>query len=121
MPHSRTRTGQFGEAHALAHYQRQGYKLVERNLRTRYGEIDLIVANDKTIVIAEVRARVEGRGDPLESFGEAKRRQVRRMAGTWLAAESRTISRSQIRLDAVAVTVTAAGALVSLQVLEGAL
>jgi putative endonuclease len=121
MPHSRTRTGQIAEAHALAHYRRQGYELIEQNPRTRYGEIDLIVANEKTLVIAEVRARVEGRGDPLESFSGAKRKQVRRMAASWLASDSRMIRRSQIRLDAVAVTVTAAGALVSLQVLEGAL
>ena len=105
----------------MDHYKRQGYTLIEQNLRTRYGEIDLIMASDTTIVIAEVRARVEGRGDPIESFSEAKQRQVRRMAATWLATEPRTVRRSQIRLDAVAVTVTSAGALVSLQVLEGAL
>lgn len=121
MTCSRAETGRIAEGLALSHYRRQGFELIGKNLRTRYGEIDLIVADRATLVIAEVRARVEGRGDPLESFGEPKRRQVRRMAASWLAENPPPIRRRQIRLDAVAVTLTAKGSLVELQVLEGAL
>lgn len=132
MNDRRRETGAAGEAIALAHYEARGYTLVERNARNRHGEIDLIVIRRGILVFAEVRTRVAGRGDPLESFGPAKARQVRRMASGWLAANrSGQLGRrpvpsdpgriNSIRLDAVAVTVEADGSLQSLEVLEGAL
>jgi len=42
--------GRAGEDQALAHLERKGFHLLERNYRTRWGELDLIVADDATLV-----------------------------------------------------------------------
>ncbi len=70
--------GACGERHALAHYERLGFALVERNWRTRGGEIDLIVADARTLIFVEVKARRSGGLDPLLSFKQSKRRRLRR-------------------------------------------
>ena len=43
--------GAWGEDLALRYLIKRGYKLLERNYRTRRGEIDLIVRKDETLVI----------------------------------------------------------------------
>jgi putative endonuclease len=127
MSDFRRQVGLAGEEHVLAHYLRLGCTLVERNSRTRHGEIDLIVLSDRTLIFCEVRTRLHGHGDPLESFGQQKALQVRRMAANWLADSRLNGKRSKLgsvcdlRLDAAAVTVARDGSLQTLQLLEGAL
>ena len=48
--HARGRLGALGEELAAAHLQRLGFHVLERNVRTRYGEIDLIVSDGHTLV-----------------------------------------------------------------------
>ncbi|KAB2859732.1 MAG: YraN family protein, partial [Anaerolineae bacterium] len=59
MPTNTTRKllGQQGEAVVTRHLLGLGWQLVERNWRCRSGEIDLIMQEDKTLVIVEVRTR----------------------------------------------------------------
>ncbi len=52
-------TGKAGEDAALDMLLRNGFALVERNYQTRYGEIDLIVRNDKYLVFVEVKTRTK--------------------------------------------------------------
>jgi len=74
--------GDAAEARALAHLQRQGLTLVERNYRVargphaRGGEIDLVLRErDGTLVFVEVRARRSGaHGGAAASVGAAKQR-----------------------------------------------
>ena len=49
--------GKMGEETAISFLKRKGYKLLEKNFRTRNGEIDLIVYKNKTIVFVEVKTR----------------------------------------------------------------
>ena len=52
----------------MRYLTRQGYRLVERNYRTRRGEIDLIVRKRDTLVFVEVKLRRSlNFGDPLEA------------------------------------------------------
>ncbi|WP_326539773.1 YraN family protein [Pseudorhodoferax sp.] len=84
--------GDAAEAQALAHLQRQGLRLVERNYRVargpsaRGGEIDLILRDrDGTLVFVEVRARSNGRhGGAAASIGTAKLARLRRAAQHYL-------------------------------------
>ncbi|CAN5897570.1 YraN family protein [soil metagenome] len=63
----------------------QGYELVERNYRTRYGEIDLVLRQKNTLVFVEVKLRTgTGYGDPLESVTPRKQDQVRAVAEQYL-------------------------------------
>jgi putative endonuclease len=77
-------TGDAAEARALAHLQRQGLTLLERNYRVargpraRGGEVDLILRDvDGTLVFCEVRARRgTAQGGAAASVGAAKQRSL---------------------------------------------
>ena len=70
----------------MRYLTRRGYRLVERNYRTRRGEIDLIVRHEDTLVFVEVKLRrTTGFGDPLEAVTPSKRKTLRRLAEQYLA------------------------------------
>lgn len=65
--------GRWGEASAAHYLASQGYEILERNLRTPYGEIDLIARTQDTIVFVEVKARTSASlGPPEVSVGPRK-------------------------------------------------
>lgn len=80
------RIGDRGEEIALRYLLRKGYSLVERNYRTRYGELDLILRHENTLVFVEVKLR-RGKtfGDPLEAVTERKQATIRAIAEQYLA------------------------------------
>ena len=118
----RQHLGRLGEDLALEHLERLGYRLVARNYRTRFGELDLIVCDDTTIVFVEVKARRidASAGSAVESVPPRKQRQVRGMAAAWLVESSDRPRADDLRFDVVAVTVDQAGRLVRLDHLEAA-
>ncbi len=118
----RQRLGRLGEDLALEHLERLGYRLLTRNHRTRFGELDLIVCDNTTIVFVEVKARrIEARaGTALESVSPRKQRQVRGMAAAWLVDSSDRPRAADLRFDVVGVTVDRVGRLLRLDHLEGA-
>jgi putative endonuclease len=119
MPSNATQIrGAQGERRALEHYERLGFRLIERNHRTRFGEIDLIVADAATLVFVEVKTRLTGGLDPLLSLTPAKRRRMRRLAAAWLADHPGRPRVAALRVDAVAVLVDGGGGLVSLEQFE---
>ena len=111
--------GRAGERHAAEHLERLGYEVVARNHRTRFGEIDLVAANDDTLVIVEVKTR-RGRGNPWDALDERKRRQVRRMGIAYLAEVEDRPRRPRVRFDAIGVVFDRSGAFAGLEHLEGA-
>jgi putative endonuclease len=118
----RHQLGRDGEDLALAHLERLGYELVERNHRTRFGEIDLIVRRGGALVFVEVktrRASAAGRG-PWEALHERKQRQVRRMAVAYLTEALDRPFNDDLRFDAIGVLIDARGQLVGLEHLEAA-
>jgi putative endonuclease len=121
--------GELGEQLAAAHLERLGFRILERNARTRHGEIDLIAFDGSTLVFAEVKTRgVSGRQraigahqDPLLGLAGRQRARLRKLAAAWLArpAEQRPFARA-IRFDAIGVVVAESGAVRRLEHLEGA-
>ena len=121
MPTDRRQTlGRRGEQLALEHLERLGFGLVTRNHRTRFGELDLVVAQEGLLVFCEVKTRRSGSGDPWDSLHPAKRAQVRRMARSFLAEVDERPRASVLRFDAVGVVLDRAGGLVCLDHIEGA-
>jgi putative endonuclease len=121
-PDPRQTLGRAGEDLALAHLERLGYRLVVRNHRTRFGELDLVVHDDRVLVFAEVKTRREsraGRG-PWEALHDRKRRQVRKMAAAYLADVAQRPRSLDLRFDAIGVVIDPRGRLVRLDHLEGA-
>lgn len=121
-PDHRTALATCGELLAAEHLTRRGYRIVARNARTRFGEIDLIAHGHATLVFVEVKTRRAGggAGTPLEAIDHRKVRQVRKLAASWLSEAPERPSADDLRFDAVGVTVGPRGELVSLDHLEGA-
>ena len=95
-----------------------GYEIVERNFRTRYGELDIVAADQEALVFCEVRSRV-GRHAiewALRSIGPAKRLQLRKMAKEWFRLSAATRPRRRaIRFDAIAVAITPNGRVLAIE------
>lgn len=110
--------GSLGERLALEHYERLGYRLLERNYRTRAGEMDLVVHDGSTTVFVEVKTRRSGGLDPLLALTAQKRRRLRALAAAWLADHPQRPRASALRIDAVAVVLDERGRLVALDQVE---
>src|SRR5215207_2754621 len=125
MSDPRRTLGALGERLAAEHLCSAGYRIVERNFRTRYGELDIVAAGDRCLVFCEVKTRVCGRGgpSPFDSIGTVKRSRVRQMAAQWLVERRRELdepAQPDLRFDAIGVSLTASGRLLALDHLEDA-
>ena len=94
--------GQWAEDAAARYLTERGLVCRDRNFRSRYGEIDLVMEDGEILVFVEVRSR-GGTGflDPAESVDRSKRARIARTADTWLRRR-RPIP--ACRFDVVAVT-----------------
>jgi putative endonuclease len=99
---ARIRTGKKGEELAVAHLQKLGYRILERNYRCPLGEIDIVAREKNTIVFVEVKSRkTEQFGDPELAVGKTKQRKLTLIALYYLARRNDTPLRA--RFDVVAV------------------
>src|SRR3954454_15799057 len=102
-PDPRRARGAAGEQAAAEMLVALGYEIVERNFRTRYGELDIVATDGNCLVFCEVRSRVgrQAIAQALESIGPGKRLQLRKMAREWfrLSAAARAPT-SRTRFDA---------------------
>ncbi|MFT5643011.1 MAG: putative endonuclease [Janthinobacterium sp.] len=95
------RQGQIGEDAALAHLQRHGLRLVERNFRCKGGEIDLIMQDRQSLVFIEVRSRANARhGDAAASITIAKQRRLIIAAQVYLLKQKKMPA---CRFDVIAI------------------
>jgi putative endonuclease len=118
----RRHLGQLGEQLAAEHLVRRGFEIVERNYRTRWGELDIIAFDGRILAFCEVKSR-RSNGDrrrAFEALHPAKRSQVRKMAGAWLIERSDRPHADELRFDAIGVTFRLDGRLLSIDHLEGA-
>lgn len=103
---SRAQIGAFGEQLAVDHLTSSGLRVLERNWRCRYGELDVVAADDAMgiVVFVEVKTRTSDRfGGVAEAVTPQKVRRLRRLAGLWLAAQDRRWT--QVRIDVVGVRI----------------
>lgn len=69
--------GKLGEETATTYLVKQGYRIIQRNFKARYGELDIICVKDDTLVVVEVKTRIgEEFGKPEESVTPWKLREV---------------------------------------------
>jgi putative endonuclease len=62
-----------GENLACEYLKKKGYKIIERNFRKGYGELDIIAVKDKTLIYVEVKTRTsEVYGKPIEAISYYK-------------------------------------------------
>lgn len=99
--------GRQAEAAAAAALAARGYRIVARNVRCPFGELDLVARHGPLLVVVEVRARSPGLGQGgLEqaacSVTAAKRRRILQAARWWLSGRPELLA-CPIRFDVVAV------------------
>ena len=96
--------GQDAERLALEMLETQGLKLLLRNYRCPQGELDLVLLQGDTLVVAEVRYRKDvSRGTPAETVGPDKRRKLI-LATQHLLKQRADLRRKPLRFDVVAIT-----------------
>ena len=103
---TRAEIGALGEQLAVDHLTSLGLRVLARNWRCRYGELDVIAADAdaRTVVFVEVKTRTSDRfGGVAEAVTPQKVRRLRRLAGLWLAGQDR--SWAQVRIDVVGVRI----------------
>ena len=78
-------TGLKGEGIAIKFLKKQGYKILEKNYRTPFGEIDIIALRDGVVVFVEVKARnTDLFGFPEEAVTRQKQERIKRSALCYL-------------------------------------
>ncbi|WP_062072887.1 YraN family protein [Demequina sediminicola] len=101
--------GRYGESVAAQWMQDHGWRVLERNWRCRFGEIDVIAVDGDTLVIAEVKTRrTRSAGLPQEAVTRDKLHRLRALAAQWLHQDPRRWR--SVRVDVFAVSVARAGA-----------
>jgi putative endonuclease len=97
-PVQHLKDGNAAENLACIFLQKKGLKLVERNFRCAYGEIDLIMQDGKALVFIEVRLRSNANfGGAAMSINHSKQQKLRRSAALYL----QTYGDSACRFDAI--------------------
>jgi putative endonuclease len=124
MTGRRQHLGRRAESLVAARLAAAGWEVLERNARTRYGELDIVALDARTLVFVEVKAGREGAAfgpeRPVLSVDFRKQRRVRGLATAWMTQRRETPRYDEIRFDAVGVTFDRAGRVADYEHLEGA-
>ena len=95
--------GKLGEDKACEYLRQHGYKIIERNFRKGYGEIDIVALDKNTLVFIEVKTRTSNNfGSPLESITYWKLKTLIKTAQYYKMTHPKLPD--SLRIDAVAVT-----------------
>jgi len=85
QPHARAQ-GRVGEEAAEGWLRRQGYRIVDRNVCNRAGELDVVARDGDVLCFVEVKARSNRRyGPAIEAVPPSKQRRIARAAALYLA------------------------------------
>ena len=105
---TRRATGIRGEEEAARFLARCGYAILDKNVRTRAGEIDLVAKEGKTLVFVEVKTRRDLAGDPPQAaVNTRKQNRLGKLAHGYL--KLRRLREMPCRFDVVAVIVNDEG------------
>ena len=92
--------GNIGEEAAVQALKKRGYKIIERNYRTKMGEIDIIAKDGEYTVFVEVRLRKSNAfGSPADTIDERKQQKIIKAAQMY--AVKNDIYDTPMRFDAV--------------------
>ncbi len=119
MSERRRRLGRRGEDLAVGYLEGRGYKVLERNFRTRWGEIDIVAQRGKCTVFVEVRTTSgNAYGAPEESVTPQKKAHLIATAEEYLQARGQ--EEGEWRIDVVAIQVDRGGRVRRMELVENA-
>jgi len=109
---TRQELGRLGEEIAVDYFRQHGMLVLDRNWRPQRanlrGELDLVVRDEDTLVIVEVKTRrCLAFGTPTESVTRRKLRALHSLALAWL--DQRQVHAPRMRFDVISITVPPAG------------
>lgn len=94
--------GNLGEDIAVKYLKKNKYKILERNFRKRYGEIDIIAQKDGYTVFVEVKTRTNEKfGRPCDAVDSFKAKKIIKTSMLYLGEK---FSDTYIRYDIIEVT-----------------
>ena len=94
--------GRAGERAAVKYLKKSGYKILKRNYRTVYGEVDIVALDKDTVVFCEVKTRESTQfGTPAEAVERHKRERYVNIARDFLMRAGRDVN---VRFDVIEVT-----------------
>jgi len=97
--------GKQGEEAAVSFLQKQGYQIVSRNHRSRFGEIDIICRDRNSCVFVEVKTRQgTAYGAPVEAVTRQKQQKICRVALDYLTKTG--LQDDPVRFDVIGVLIT---------------
>jgi putative endonuclease len=116
---TRRALGRAGEEAAVAALRERGYRILDRNVRLRRGELDVVALERGTIVFVEVKARRSARyGTPADAVTPRKRGALVRLAAAYLT--TRAWTGRACRFDVAEVWLDAAGRVQRVEIIPDA-
>jgi len=85
--------GKAGEEEATSYLKKRGYKILERNYKTKFGELDIVASKKKAIIFVEVKSRTVGEIDsptflPEDNIDRRKRGKLRKLGEYYLSVHN---------------------------------
>ncbi|MDO8452107.1 MAG: YraN family protein [bacterium] len=109
--------GKQGEDIAVTYLKNHGYRIIERNFRKRYGELDIICLRKYTLVSVEVKTRIDTRyGSPEEAITPRKLRELIRMTQFYSMLHPNLPE--LLRIDLIAIQLDSFGVVLTLRHIE---
>lgn len=124
MTQARQRLGRAAEDLVATRLADAAWEVLERNARSRQGELDIVAFDRRTLVFVEVKAgragSIYGPERPVLAIGPRKQLRIRRLATAWISAHRDLQRYDEIRFDAVGVTYSQGGNIDAYEHIKGA-
>jgi len=109
--------GNLGENLALKHLHKQGYTILERNFRSKFGEVDIIAQDGEVLVFIEVKTRWSQKyGPPEEAITPGKIKRIIKVSQYYKMLHPQ--SPEAMRIDAVAIDLSPSGGFKEIKVIR---
>lgn len=116
---NKTSVGRQGEEVAIQLLRKKGYRILDRNVKARFGEIDLVAKDGRTLCFVEVKAATDLRcGFPEEWITERKKWRLSRLALWYLKLTHQPDV--PIRFDVVSILLEKEGKPIRSRLIQGA-
>lgn len=124
MTATRQRLGKAAEDLVAARLSAAGWEVLERNARSRQGELDIVALDGRALIFVEVKAgragSTYGPERPILSVDFRKQQRIRRLATAWMGKRRDLLRYDEIRFDAIGVTYDRCGRVVDYEHIAGA-
>lgn len=94
--------GRYGELLAALFLNCKGYRILERNYRNSFGELDLVARRKSTLIFIEVKTRTSKRfGQAAEAVNPQKQQRIRKLALAYCRHHGYDLYQTDLRFDVV--------------------